>query len=358
MDNHAITTETLPPEQYPEYETFIRSHPQGNIMQSVLWHGVKSGWAHEVVVCRNKSGDIIGGMSVLIQQVPLVGVSLLYAPRGPVCDLHDKSILTALKNGADDLAQRHKGYIFKMDPDIGVDDHDFTTIAGELGFKTFLGGDGFETIQPRFNYRVYLNGRSEDELLAGLTQKARYNVRVAQRHGVEIKIMGREALDDFARLMEVTGKRDGFSVRPRSYFEGMLDALGGDGRLYMAYYQGQAVAGAVTSNYAGKCCYLYGASDNNYRNMMPTYLIQWEMMRWAAQTGCSVYDFQGVSGNLSEENNPLYGLYRFKKGFGGQVDEGPGEFDYVYMPLRAKLVGVLIKLNEWVRGLRRRLRGG
>jgi len=358
MDNRALSTEILSPEQYAEYETWCRSHPCGNVMQSVLWHGVKSGWTSEVVVCRGDDGQILGGMSVLIQRVPLVGVSLLYAPRGPVCDLHDKAVLTALKQGADDLARRHKGYIFKMDPDTGADDHAFIAIARELGFKAFLGGDGFEAIQPRFNYRVYLNGRSEEQLLAGLTQKCRYNVRVAIKHGVEIQVRGKEALCDFARLMEVTGKRDGFSVRPRSYFEGMLDALGENCRLYMAYYQGQAVAGAITSNYAGKCCYLYGASDNTHRNAMPTYLIQWEMMRWAAQTGCSVYDFQGVSGNLSEENNPLYGLYRFKKGFGGQVDEGPGEFDYVYMPLRAKLVDVLIALNEWVRGLRRRLRGG
>jgi len=358
MDSRELTTQALPPENYSEYEAFIRSHPRGNIMQSALWHGVKSGWQSEIVVCRDANGQIIGGMSVLIQRVPLVGVSLLYAPRGPVCDLHDKAVLTALKQGADNIARRHKGYMFKMDPDTGADDHKFTAIAGELDFRAFLGGEGFETIQPRFNYRVYLDGRTEEQLLAGMTQKCRYNVRVALKHGVEIKIMGKEALDDFARLMVVTGKRDGFSVRPRGYFEGMLDALGESARLYMAYYQGQAVAGAVTSNYAGKCCYLYGASDNAYRNVMPTYLIQWEMMRWAAQTGCAVYDFQGVSGNLSEENNPLYGLYRFKKGFGGQVDEGPGEFDYVYMPLRAKLVGVLIALNEWVRGVRRRLRGG
>ena len=358
MDNRALSSEILPSEQYGQYEKFNRSHPQGNIMQSVLWHGVKSGWAHEVVVCRGENGEIRGGMSVLIQRVPLVGVSLLYAPRGPVCDLRDKAVLAELKKGVDILALRHKGYTFKMDPDTRADDHAFTAIAGELGFRVFLGGDGFETIQPRFNYRVYLNGRSEDELLAGLTQKARYNVRVAIKHGVEIQVRGKEALDDFVRLMEVTGKRDGFSVRTHSYFEGMLDALGDCGRLYMAYYQSEAVAGAITSNYAGKCCYLYGASDNAHRNVMPTYLIQWEMMRWAAQTGCSVYDFQGVSGNLSEENNPLYGLYRFKKGFGGQVDEGPGEFDYIYMPLRAKLVSVLIALNERVRGLRRRLCGG
>jgi len=349
--------EILSRERYGEYEAFNREHFRGNIMQSVLWHNVKSTWGHEVVVSRDKTGQIRGGMSVLIQKIPVLGVSLLYAPRGPVCDLGDRALVEDLKKGADEIARRHKGYLFKMDPDVLNNDLDFIALTKSLGFKAFLGGDGFETIQPRFNYRLYLDGRSEDELFANLTQKTRYNVRIAKKHGVKIQIRGKESLDDFIRIMEVTGERDSFSVRGKSYFEGMLDGLGETCRLYMAYYEGKAVAGAITTNYAGKCCYLYGASDNNHRNVMPNYLIQWEMIRWAAQTGCEVYDFQGVSGNLNEENNPLYGLYRFKKGFGGTLDEGTGEFDYIYLPLRAKLVGLLMKLNEWRQAIIKRLRG-
>ena len=350
--------EILSRENYGEYEAFVRAHPRGSIMQSVLWHGVKRGWGHEVVVSRGQDGQIRGGMSVLIQRIPVVGVSLLYAPRGPVCDLHDAALLKDLKSGADEIARRYKGYLFKIDPDTSAADTVFTGLAKELGFKAFLGGDGFETIQPRFNYRVYLGGRSEDALFAGFNQQARRNVRIALKNGVEVKICGKEALDAFAAIMQVTGERDGFSVRPKSYFESMMDALGEHCRLYMAYYQGRALAGALTTNYAGKCCYLYGASDNEYRKVMPNYLVQWEMIRWAAATGCEVYDFQGVSGNLEDESSPLYGLYRFKRGFGGQVDEGPGEFDFVYRPLRARLVGLLIGLNDWLRGLRRRLKRG
>ena len=190
-----------------------------------------------------------------------------------------------------------------------------------------------------------------------MTQKTRYNVRVAMKKGVEVKVVGPEYLDDFVRIMETTGQRDGFSTRPKSYFARMLDALGEHVRLYMAFYQGQPVSGAITTNYAGKTCYVYGASDNVYRNVMPNYLIQWEMIRWAIQTGCTVYDFQGVSGNITDENDHLYGLYRFKKGFNGTLDELAGEFDYVYRPLRAKLVDHAIDLNEWLRGVKRRLRG-
>jgi hypothetical protein len=122
-------------------------------------------------------------------------------------------------------------------------------------------------------------------------------------------------------------------VRPKSYFTRFLTAMGDHARLYMGTCKGQTVCGAIAVNFSNKCCYVYGASDNVYRDAMPNYLMQWEMMRWALQTGCEVYDFQGISGNLSEENNPLYGLYRFKRGFPGEVVELVGEFELVYRPL-------------------------
>lgn len=345
--------EILLPNQYDEYEAFVASHPQGSIYQSVLWQKVKSNWGFEAVVSRGEDGAIRGAMGVLVQKVPLFGTSFLYAPRGPVCDYRDKEVLADLKAGADALAKKHSAHLFKVDPDLL---HDEPAVANFLamGFKQITGGDGFETIQPRFNYRLYLEGRNQEQLMMNFTQKTRYNIRVAQKHGVEIRVVGQEHLDDFMRLMEVTGKRDGFTVRPRSYFARMLDVLGDHVRLYMAFYEGQAVSGAICTNYGDKACYLYGASDNLYRNVMPNYLIQWEMIRWAEETGCTVYDFQGVSGNL-DESNPLYGLYRFKKGFSGSLDELAGEFDYLYRPITARLVDLAIDLNEAVRHLRRRL---
>ena len=101
------------------------------------------------------------------------------------------------------------------------------------------GPTGFETIQCRFNYRLYLGGRSEDEVFMALTQKCRYNIRVAMKHGVEIKVVGKEYLDEFMRIMKTTGERDGFNIRPKEYFERMLDSLGEHCRLYMGFYQGQ-----------------------------------------------------------------------------------------------------------------------
>lgn len=349
--------EILTRDQYPEYEAFVSSHPRGEFMQSTLWQQVKSSWQWEAVVSRDGEGKIAGACGVLIRRMPVFGTALLYAPRGPVCDLRDRAVLADLKAGIDALAKKHNAHLFKMDPDVAAGDEDFLRLAEAMGFTRFYGPDGFETIQARFNYRLYLRGRGREELLAGFTQKTRYNIRVAQKHGVEMKVAGEEALDDFMRIYRTTGERDGFNTRPKEYFARMLSALGEHCRLYMGYYQGEAVCGAIAVNYAGKVCYVYGASDNAHRNVMPNYLMQWEMIQWAVDTGCTVYDFQGISGDLENEQGHMYGLYRFKRGFGGQVDELAGEFDYVYRPVANRLVALGIWANDRLRTLRRKLRG-
>ncbi len=348
--------EILRREQYPEYEAFVSGSPRGDFTQSALWRKVKDNWRWEAVVSRDGDGAIAGACGVLIQKVPLFGVSLLYAPRGPVCDLHDRAVLADLKAGVDQLAKTYKAYSFKMDPDVPADDRDFLDMMADMGFVRSWGPDGFEGIQARFNHRLPLAGKSREQIMAEFHQKTRYNIRLAQRRGVEIKVRDKAHLDEFMPIYQVTGERDGFSVRPRGYFEKMLDALGDHARLYIGYYEGRPVCGAVAVNYAGKCNYVYGASDNEHRNVMPNYLMQWEMICWAVETGCTVYDFQGVSGDFDNPDNHMYGLNRFKRGFGGGVAELAGEFDCHYRPFMAKLVGLSITASTKLRQLRRRLR--
>ena len=346
--------EILTPAQYPEYEAFVQSHPQGGFTQSTAWPKVKNNWESAVVASRDGRGSLVGGMLVLIQPIPQLHTSFLYAPRGPVCDLHDQAVLADLVAGADLLAKKYHAHTFKMDPDVPMADRRFQQLAQQLGFAQSYGPDGFEGIQARFNYRLYLNGRTEDQLFMDLTQGARRKVRIALKNGVQVRPVGPEYLGQFMELMRATGQRDGFNIRPQSYFARMLEALGDHVRLYMGFYQGQPVCGAITTNYAGKTCYVYGASGNTHREVMPNYLMQWEMIRWAVQTGCTVYDFQGVSGNL-QEGSHMYGLYQFKRGFNGQLDELAGEFDRVYHPVTAKLVDAAIVGAGQLRSLRRRM---
>lgn len=329
--------EIITPQQYAEYESFVASHPQGCFTQSALWQKVKNNWGWEGVLSRAQDGSVRGACGVLVQKIPALRTAFLYAPRGPVCDLGDRETLQDLKAGADALAEKYRAHTLKWDPDISAGNTAFLALMEEMGFKRIAGPEGFETIQARFNYRLDIAGKSEEEILQGLTQKTRYNVRLAQRKGVEIRVCGPEKVPDFWRLMQVTGERDGFNIRPQEYFVRMLESLGEHARLYMGFYEGEAICGALATNFAGKTCYVYGASDNAHRNVMPNYLMQWEMIRWAVQTGCALYDFQGVAGDL-DESKPIYGLYRFKRGFGGYLDELAGEFDFEYRPAVARMV--------------------
>ena len=111
----------------------------------------------------------------------------------------------------------------------------------------------------------------------------------------------------------------------------MLDNLGEHCRLYMAFHEGQPIAGTLAIWYGDKVWYLYGASSNEHRNLMPNYLLQWSMIQWATEKGCRIYDFRGVPG-LVPEDHPLYGLVKFKRGFNGDYTEFIGEMDLVLKP--------------------------
>ena len=320
--------EILNEQNRAEYEQFLRTHPKGNFAQSPEWARVKTAWQSEAVIVRDAEGRIKGTASVLIRRMPLLHYGLAYSSRGPVCDIHYTETLHELISDLKELAKSHKCYLLKIDPDVPVSETEFEHFLESEGFVCRGRGKNFEGIQPRFVFRLYLNGRTEEEIMASFHSKTRYNIRVAIKKGVTVKIETRDKLKDFYEIMLETGMRDNFVTRPLSYFERMYDELGDDVRLYMAYYEGKPIAGTLAIHYGDKVWYLYGASSNAYRNVMPNYLLQWEMIRWAIETGARVYDFRGVSGDI-DESNPLYGLYRFKKGFNGELTEFVGEYDLV-----------------------------
>ena len=338
--------EILKREQYREYEEFVSRHLRGVFTQSIFWGEVKNNWQFEVVVSRNNEDKIQGGCVILIQKIPYFGTSFLYSPRGPICDIYETAVMDDLKQGIDQVAKIYNAHLFKMDPDVLHTDDRFIDYMKSRGYRRHYGKQGFETIQARFNYRLKLKGKTEQQVIMGFRQKARYNVHYAARQGVTIEVKGKEALDEFMKVYRATGIRDGFTIRPKDYFERFLDSLGEHVRLYMGYYKGEAVCGAVTTNYGGKCSYIYGASSNKHRKLMPNYLMQWEMIKWAIETNCYMYDFQGVSGDIDNEKNPMYGLYRFKRGFGGEIEELAGEFDYVYRPLVNTMFSLAMVLRE------------
>ena len=294
-------SEILKQEQIPEYEAFIQSHPKGHFAQSHLWGKQKPMWQWEAIVSRDEAGKIKGSMAVLIRKIiPGLPYTMMYACRGPVTDLDDRETLADLVDGAKKLAKKHHSYVIKIDPDVSSEETAYREILESLGFKLTGCGEEFDAIQPQYVFRLNTAGKTADELLMALPQSTRRKVRTGAKKGA-------------------------------SYFENMLDNLGEHCRLYMAYYEGQAIAGTLAIWFGDKVWYLYGASSNEHRNLMPNYMLQWNMIEWAVEKGCRLYDFRGVPGQVGEDH-PLYGLYKFKLGFGGDYVEFVGEMDMVLKP--------------------------
>jgi peptidoglycan pentaglycine glycine transferase (the first glycine) len=170
--------------------------------------------------------------------------------------------------------------------------------------------------------------------------KTRYNVRLAARKSVGVEETGfEEAWDTFYGLLEGTAERNGFAIRrSREYLHDSMRAMydAGQGRFFFATYEEELLAAIFVFTFGEKCWYIHGASSNERRNLMPTYLLQWEVMRWARERGIMYYDMVAVPRpeNLDEED-PLWGVYRFKVGFGGEVADFLGCFDLPIKPVRA-----------------------
>lgn len=339
-----------------QMEQFVRSHQNCHFAQTPQWREVKTFWHWRGVLAYRADGALAGVLSVLIRPLPL-GLSMLYAPRGPICDRNDPAVMGELIAGAQEIARASHALLLHMDPDEDNSNEDFRQLMQRFGFRE-QSDDGFGNIQPQFVFRLDIADKSENDVFAGFTQKTRYNIRLAQRKGVEIeqypgdRRVPDDVMDSFAQLMEVTGARDNFTVRGGEYFRQLLAAFGADASLFLARYQGDPIAGTIAIFYGNKAWYLYGASSNSHRNVMPNYLLQWEMIRCALARGCSIYDFRGVSGDLSEDN-PLYGLYRFKKGFNGTFTKFTGLFTYHYAPLLSRLFLRALDCYRMLTGLKK-----
>ncbi len=334
------------------YAHFIRSHSHCHFLQDPAWSRVKPMWCWHGMAVYDDSGSICAAMSILLRSLPL-GFSIAYAPRGPVCDRNDREVLKLLTQGLKAFAKENRCLLTYLDPDEPEENRGFSANMAQLGFRE-RHSDAFGGVQPQSVFRISLEGRDEEQLLASFAQKTRYNIRLAQRRGVAVQAYSGEkeipekALDSFSALMQTTGERDHFQVRGREYFRGLLSALGKDAVLYMAYLDGQPLAGTLAIFYGNKAWYLYGASANESRRAMPNYLLQWHMMVEARRRNCAIYDFRGVPGT-GEPSDPLYGLYRFKKGFAGEHTRFTGLFIYYHKPL-------LGRAFDYAQGLYRRLR--
>ena len=331
-----------------EFDAFVESHENGHFLQTSLWGKVKDDWKWFGVICKDEGGKITGTMGVLLRKISKLPYHMMYAPRGPVCNFDDKETFSALIEAAKEEGKKYNAYELKIDKDVPIDNVEYRAIALSNGFKFKERTINFEDFQCRYVIRININGRTEDEVFAAFHSDHRRKIRIALKNEDEVKIHGSEKADVFYSLMKETCERDGFELRSAEYFAKILDCFGNKARLYLAYYQGEPIAGAISVFWGDKVWYFYGASSNSNRKVMPNYLMQWEMIKWAIEEGCRIYDFRGVAGVI-DESNPLFGLYRFKHRFDGDYIEFMGEMDLIIKPTAAKIVAASQEIMKKLR---------
>jgi lipid II:glycine glycyltransferase (peptidoglycan interpeptide bridge formation enzyme) len=277
-----------------------------------------------------EEGRILAGAQLLVRPLPLA-FSLAYIPKGPLVDWEDRAQATALVAGLHRVCRRQRSGFLKIEPHAPDEDALRDTISRH-GFVLSQ-----FTVQPPRTMVVDLLP-SEEAILAAMKQKTRYNIRLSPRKGVTVRTGTVENLPIFHHLMQITGQRDRFGIHSLDYFRAMLQLFAPDrAALLLAEVQGEPTAGLLILTHY----YLFGASSNDHRKKMPTYLLQWEAMRWAKARGCQSYDLWGIpdadEARLeaefvahSQDSSGLWGVYRFKRGFGGRVTRDVGAFDFIY----------------------------
>jgi lipid II:glycine glycyltransferase (peptidoglycan interpeptide bridge formation enzyme) len=324
------------------WDAFVRGHPGGHLLQSAAWGRLKSAFGWEALRLAVLEGEEIrAAAQVLFRRFP--GFSLAYVPRGPVVDWEDEEALEALLEGLERAGRSRRALFLKIEPNR----------PEETGFSERLRRWGFlpgRPVQPRSTLVVDLEG-PEEEILARMKPKTRYNIRLAGRRGVQVRpAHGPEEVALFYDLLQETARRDAFGIHTRPYYQMAYHLLceEGKGRLLFAEREGEVLAALMVAAWGREAIYLYGASRSRGQEHMPSYLLQWEAMRWARSQGCTRYDLWGIPDSVLEgdererrrEKNVrdgMWGVYRFKQGFGGRPLRTAGAYDRPGRPFLYRL---------------------
>jgi peptidoglycan pentaglycine glycine transferase (the first glycine) len=336
---HAYTG-TNPPDQ--PWDDFVATHPQAHLLQTTPWGELKRrfGWSVERVALADAAEHLVSGAQILFRRLPFGLGRLAYIPKGPLVRWEDPSE-TERTLAALDRAARARGAIaLAIEPDLA----DTPALGQQLQSLGFL--PGATTIQPRSTLLVDLTPE-EQALLAEMKSKTRYNIRLSGRKGVAVRQGGAADVDLFYDLMLTTGERDEFGIRSRAYFQAAFELFAPREQvgLFLAEYEGRPLAGLMAFALGDTAWYFFGASSDQHRNLMAPYAVQWAAMRWAKARGCKVYDLWGVpdadeetlEAEFTQRGDGLWGVYRFKRGFGGRLARSVGAWDRVYSPLRYRL---------------------
>ena len=364
------------------WNTLISNLPNPHFLQSYEWGQVKEKYGWEpIYLAWDSQGKLKQDVSLstfpfypsaaaLVLKRPVLRrgfaarLSILYAPKGPLLDWANEPLRNRVLNDLQDLARKEGAIFLKIDPDVVLG----TGIPSSAEDVIDHGGEAVMTVlqrrgwkassdQIQFKNTVLIDlSPSEEELLACMKQKTRYNVRLAEKKGVTLRIGTSDDFDMLYKMYAETSVRDGFVIRDEGYYKTVWQLFMANAQPSAASSQApttprgsslrhtiphaepiiaevdhEPVAAIFVFYFAGRAYYVYGMSRDVHREKMPTYLLQWEAMKRAKSMGCTVYDLWGAP-DVFDESDSMWGVYRFKEGLGGKVVRTLGAWDFAPNP--------------------------
>ncbi len=335
--------------QKEQWNEFIASNPNGSFLQSWAWGEFQKSFGRKIWRLAAMENNEIMSTVLIIKHNLLFGWSYFYCPRGPI-ETRNKKQETRNKfllfEKIKDLAGKEKAVFLRVDPTENF--QELKELNSWVSKSSTLGSLGCSTKPTQPQHTLILDiSKSEDEILARMKQKTRYNIRLAERRGVKIKKISQpndQEIQTFLNLSIQTSKRDKFQIHPEKYYQKMLKILcqNSMAKLFLAEYQNEIIAANIVIFFSDKAIYSHGASSNSHREAMAPYLLHWEQIKEAKKLGCKSYDFWGVKRQptadsrqptAAQAQNAWAGITRFKKGFGGEEISYPKSYDVILKPI-------------------------
>lgn len=348
-----------------EHLAWLRTQPSVSFLQTPAWGQVKQDWRSESVGWFE--GDrLVGAALVLYRALPRLGRALAYIPEGPAIDWASPRLVELLRALRAHL-KRQKAFALRIGPPVathrwhaltikdGISDTEVTRYdeaqpdavepvgaavvaqLRRLGFRHLSADDGFTAGQPEFVFRIPLAGRTEADVLSGMNQLWRRNIKKTAKNGVQVRVGGPQDIAAFHRVYVETAERDRFTPRGLEYFQHMYSVMSAEDpdriRVYLAEHDGDVLAATIYIRVGDHAWYSYGASTAQKRELQGSTAIQWRMLCDSIAAGASTYDLRGITNTLDTENAHI-GLIRFKVGTGGEAVRLVGEWD---LPLNSLL---------------------
>ncbi len=345
------------------WNDLIASLPDSHLLQTWEWSQVKAkyGWEPLPFVWHGQSstvnGQPVAAAMVLKRRIPIGGfaarLNILYIPKGPLMDWSNEPLRKRVLDDLQSFAKQQGAIFLKIDPDVAlgrgvpgsgdaVEDNGGQAVMSALKRRGWM----FSSDQIQFRNTVMIDlSPSEDEMLARMKQKTRYNIRLGGKKDVTVRVGRKNDLPMLYKMYAETSVRDGFVIRDEDYYQtvwqAFMESQSPTCEPLIAEVDGEPVAAIFVFYFAGRAYYIYGMSREAHREKMPNYLLQWEAIRRAKAVGCSLYDLWGAPDEFNE-NNSMWGVFRFKEGLGGQVVRTLGAWDYTPRPFWYKLYSEVI----------------